>query len=338
LKMQVTQIRMSDYPGSRAPREIWQTTHDPLPELRDGQVAARIDYISIDPGMTAWIANKRGYMPPVRPGGVMRAFGVAEIIESRSDSLKTGDWITGFLGMRSHGVFNDKDVRPIAVDMAPPELFLSGLGMTGYTAYFGMMDIGQPQAGETVVVSAAAGAVGSIAAQLAKNAGARVIGIAGGQKKCRYLTETLKLDAAIDYKSEDISARLDALAPDYIDLYYDNVGGDILDLALERMKYRGRIVVCGAVSQYDKMDNPQGPANYLQIVMQSVKMQGFTMRDYMHRIPEAVAELGTGLKDGSLICRQHILPGLDSFPDGLEMLLAGGNEGKLLIRVDHQGA
>jgi NADPH-dependent curcumin reductase CurA len=313
LKMQVTQIRMSDYPGSRAPREIWQTTHDPLPELRDGQVAARIDYISIDPGMTAWIANKRGYMPPVRPGGVMRAFGVAEIIESRSDSLKTGDWITGFLGMRSHGVFNDKDVRPIAVDMAPPELFLSGLGMTGYTAYFGMMDIGQPQAGETVVVSAAAGAVGSIAAQLAKNAGARVIGIAGGQKKCRYLTETLKLDAAIDYKSEDISARLDALAPDYIDLYYDNVGGDILDLALERM-------------------------NYLQIVMQSVKMQGFTMRDYMHRIPEAVAELGTGLKDGSLICRQHILPGLDSFPDGLEMLLAGGNEGKLLIRVDHQGA
>ena len=331
----VTQIRMSDYPGNRAPREIWQTTNDALPELRDGQVAARIDYVSIDPGMTGWITNKRGYMPPVRPGSVMRAFGVGEIIESRSDSFAVGDWITGFLGMRSHGVFNDKDVRPIAVDMAPAELFLSGLGMTGYTAYFGMMDIGRPQPDETVVVSAAAGAVGSIAAQLAKNAGARVIGIAGGEKKCRYLTETLKLDAAIDYKSEDIAARLDALAPDHIDLYYDNVGGEILDLALERMKYRGRIVVCGAVSQYGK-ENPQGPANYLQIVMQSITMQGFTMRDYMHRIPEAVQELGASLKDGSLICRQHILQGLDSFPDGFEMLLAGANEGKLLIRVDHQ--
>jgi NADPH-dependent curcumin reductase CurA len=333
----VTQIRMSEYPGNRAPREIWLTTHDALPELRDGQVAVRIDFVSIDPGMTGWITDKRGYMPPVRPGSVMRAFGVGKIIESRSDSLAVGDWITGFLGMRSHGVFNDKDVRPIVVDMAPPELFLSGLGMTGYTAYFGMMDIGRPETGETVVVSAAAGAVGSIAAQLAKNAGARVIGIAGGEKKCRYLTETLKLDAAIDYKSEDIAARLDDLAPDHIDLYYDNVGGDILDLALERMKYRGRIVVCGAISQYDK-ENPQGPANYLQIVMQSIKMQGFTMRDYMHRIPEAVAALSVGLNDGSLICRQHILQGLDSFPDGFEMLLAGANEGKLLIRVDHQNA
>ncbi|MDA8524008.1 NADP-dependent oxidoreductase [Alphaproteobacteria bacterium] len=333
----ITQIRMSDYPGRRAPREIWQTTHDALPELRDGQVAARIDFVSIDPGMTGWITDKRGYMPPVRPGSVMRAFGVGEIIESRSDNLAVGDWITGFLGMRSHGVFNDKDLRLIDVEMAPPELFLSGLGMTGYTAYFGMMDIGRPKADETIVVSAAAGAVGSMAAQLAKNAGARVIGIAGGAEKCRYLTETLKLDAAIDYKSENIGARLDDLAPNHIDLYYDNVGGDILDLALERMQYRGRIVVCGAISQYDK-ETPQGPANYLQIVMQSIKMQGFTMRDYMHRVPEAVQELSVGLKDGSLICRQHILQGLDSFPDGFEMLLAGANEGKLLIRVDHQGA
>ena len=331
----ITQIRMSDYPGSRAPREIWQTTHDPLPLLKEGQVAARIDWVSIDPGMTAWITDKRGYMPPVRPGGVMRAFGVGEVTESRSENLAVGDWITGFLGVRSHGVFNDKDVRPIAVDMAAPELYLSGLGMTGYTAYFGMMDIGRPEAGETVVVSAAAGAVGSIAAQLAKNAGARVIGIAGGAEKCRYLTETLKLDAAIDYKSEDVAARLDALAPDYIDLYYDNVGGETLDLALERMKYRGRIVVCGAVSQYENMGNPQGPANYLQIVMQSVKMQGFTMRDYMHRVPEALVALAAGLEDGSLICRQHILDGIDSFPDGLELLLAGGNQGKLLIRINH---
>ena len=186
--------------------------------------------------------------------------------------------------------------------------------MTGYTAYFGMMDIGRPREGETIVVSAAAGAVGSIAAQLAKNAGARVNGIAGGTEKCRYLTETLKLDAAIDYKSENIAARLDELAPDYIDLYYDNVGGEILDLVLARMKYQGRIVVCGAISQYGDMDNQQGPTNFMQIVTQSIKMQGFTMRDYMHRIPEAVASLAAGLQDGSLICRQHIWVGLSSFP------------------------
>lgn len=332
---EITQIRMSDYPGDRPAREVWQTTHDPLPSLREGQVAARVDWVSIDPGMTGWISNKRNYMPPVRPGGAMRAFGVGEIIESRSENLAVGDWITGFLGMRSHGVYNDRDVRTIDADLASPELFLSGLGMTGYTAYFGMMDIGQPQAGETVIVSAAAGAVGSIAAQLAKNAGARVIGIAGGAEKCSYLTEVLKLDAAIDYKSENVAARLDELAPDYIDLYYDNVGGDILDVALERMKYRGRIVVCGAISQYGKTDKQEGPSNYLQIVMQSLKVQGFTMRDYMHRVPEAVEVLAKGLQDGSLICRQHILEGLASFPDGFEMLLTGGNQGKLLIRIDH---
>lgn len=333
--MPITQIRMSDYPGDRAPRDIWETTHEPLPMLKEGQVAARIDYVSIDPGMSGWITNKRNYMPPVRPGGVMRAFGVGEIIESRSNHLAVGDWITGFLGVRSHGLFNDKDVRPIDINMAAPELFLSGLGMTGYTAYFGMMDIGRPKAGEIVVVSAAAGAVGSMAAQLAKNAGARVIGIAGGAEKCRYLSETLKLDAAIDYKSENIAARLDALAPDYIDLYYDNVGGEILDLALARMKYQGRVVVCGAISQYSDMDNQQGPTNFMQIITQSIKIQGFTMRDYMHRIPEAVDALATGLQDGSFICRQHILDGLERFPDGFEMLLNGANQGKLLIRVDH---
>lgn len=333
--MPITQIRMSDYPAGRAPRDIWETTHEPLPTLKEGQVAARIDYVSIDPGMSGWITNKRNYMPPVRPGGVMRAFGVGEIIESRSNHLAVGDWITGFLGVRSHGLFNDKDVRAIDINMAAPELFLSGLGMTGYTAYFGMMDIGRPKAGETVVVSAAAGAVGSMAAQLAKNAGARVIGIAGGAEKCRYLSETLKLDAAIDYKSENIAARLDELAPDYIDLYYDNVGGEILDLALARMKYQGRVVVCGAISQYGDMDNQQGPTNFMQIVTQSIKMQGFTMRDYMHRIPEAVDALAAGLQDGSLISRQHILDGLEWFPDGFEMLLSGANQGKLLIRVDH---
>ena len=333
--MLTSQIRLSDYPAGRPTSGFWQMTHDQIPAINEGDVMLRINWISVDPGMSGWITNKRNYMSPVHPGGVMRAFGVGEIIESRSNHLAVGDWITGFLGVRSHGLFNDKDVRPIDINMAAPELFLSGLGMTGYTAYFGMMDIGRPRAGETIVVSAAAGAVGSIAAQLAKNAGARVIGIAGGTEKCRYLTETLKLDAAIDYKSENIAARLDELAPDYIDLYYDNVGGEILDLVLARMKYQGRIVVCGAISQYGDMDNQQGPTNFMQIVTQSIKMQSFTMRDYMHRIPEAVAALAAGLQDGSLICRQHILDGLEQFPDGFEMLLSGANQGKLLIRVDH---
>ena len=305
--------------------------------MTKGDVLVRIDWLSVDPGMSGWITDKPSYMPAVQPGGLMRAFGVGEVIESRSNMLSKGDWVTGFLGMQTEGVFKDKALRVIDTRLAPPHLYLSGLGMTGYTGYFGMMDIGMPQADETVVVSAASGAVGGIASQLAKRVGARVIGIAGGPEKCAYLTDVLGLDAAVDYKNENVQASVRAAAPDGVDLYFDNVGGDILDTLLTQMNYRGRIVVCGGISQYADWDAAKGPANYMRLVTHSLTMRGFTMRDYMHRVPEALSALASGWADGSIKFREHVLEGIESFPDAYEMLFEGRNHGKLLIDVrgDH---
>lgn len=333
----VKQVRLTDYPEGQAARPFWMVSEDTLSPLNEAEIKLRIDWVSVDPGMSGWITNKPSYMPPVKPGAVMRAFGVGEVVESRSDRFQIGDWATGFLGLQTEGTFSEKAVRKLDLGELPPHLFLSGLGMTGYTAYFGMMDIGCPEAGDTVVVSAASGAVGGIAAQLAKQAGARVIGIAGGPVKCAYLTDELGLDAAIDYKAGNLNEALDGAAPNGIDLYFDNVGGDILDAALERMNYRGRIVVCGGISQYADFGAARGPANYMRLVTHSLKMQGFTMRDYMHRVPEALQILAQGRADGSLKFREHVLQGLDTFPDAFEMLFDGRNHGKLLIdlRGDH---
>lgn len=327
------QIRMSQFPEARPPREVWQFTEDGVSELRDGEVSVRIDWLSVDPGMSGWITDKPNYMRPVQPGEVMRAFGVGEVVESRSPHFDRGDWVTGFLGLQTHGVYRDRLLRKIDPQLAPPQMFLSGLGMTGYTAYFGMMDIGRPASGETIVVSAASGAVGSVAVQLAKQAGGRVIGIAGGEEKCSYLRDVLQLDGVIDYKSGQLADQVEALTPDGVDLYYDNVGGDILDLLLTRMNYKGRIVVCGAISQYSETTPTKGPQNLLRLVTHSLAMRGFTMKDYMSRIPEAVDVLSRGWKEGSLVFREHILDGLDNFPEAYEMLFDGRNNGKLLIKV-----
>ena len=331
------QVRLTDYPEGRAARSYWSFSNEALPPLNEDEVKLRIDWLSVDPGMSGWITNKPSYMPPVQPGGVMRAFGVGEVIQSRSSILSKGEWVTGFLGMRTEGVFKDKALRVIDTSLAPPQLFLSGLGMTGYTAYFGMMDIGAPQAGETVVVSAASGAVGGIASQLAKRAGARVIGIAGGPEKCAYLTDVLGLDVAVDYKNDEVQAGVRAAAPNGVDLYFDNVGGDILDALLAQMNYRGRIVVCGGISQYADWDAAKGPANYMRLVTHSLTMRGFTMRDYMHRVPEALNALTSGWADGTIKFREHVLEGIESFPNAYEMLFDGRNHGKLLIDVrgDH---
>lgn len=339
------QVRMTDYPGARPPRDIWKVTKDDIPALQEGEVAIRIDWASVDPGMSGWITNKRSYMPPVAPGGVMRAFGVGQVTESRAKTLEKGDWVTGFLGIQTQAVFSADnpaplhELRKIPTDSIPPNLYLSGLGMTGYTAYFGMLDIGQPKAGETVVVSAASGAVGSVAAQLAKNAGARVIGIAGGPEKCRYLTQELGLDGAVDYKAGNLNEQLKALTPNRVDVYFDNVGGEILDALLLRMNYKGRIVVCGGISQYGAQSQSQGevkgPSNYLVMVAQSLTMRGFTMKDYMHRVPEALPVLAKSWSQGDLKFREHVVEGVENFPEAFEMLFDGRNHGKLLIKVQH---
>ncbi|MFN2098748.1 NADP-dependent oxidoreductase [Altererythrobacter sp. MF3-039] len=328
-----TQIRMLDYPGPNPARDMWGLTHDTPRAPDEGEIAVAIDTISIDPGMSGWITDKRSYMPPVKPGGVMRAFGVGEVIESKSDQFDVGDWVTGFTGVQTHGVYRAENLRKIDASLAPPEKFLSGFGMTGYTGYFGMSDLGQPKEGETVVVSAASGAVGSIAAQVAKAAGARVVGIAGGPKKCAYLLDELGLDAAIDYKGGGVDEALAQACPDEIDLYFDNVGGETLEAILGLMKYRGRIVVCGGISQYGDFAGARGPANFMSVVTHSLTIQGYTMRDYMHRVPEALEWLVPAWKDGSLKMREHVVEGIENFPDAYEMIFRGENHGKLLLKI-----
>jgi NADPH-dependent curcumin reductase CurA len=328
-----SQYRLTKFRTADTGNDIFELTHDDPPPVQDGEVLVRLDWISIDPAMTGWTTNKRSYMPPVQPGKIMRAFGIGEVMETKYEGLAAGDWVTGFTGMQTEGVLKGKHLRKVDVNLAPPNHYLSGLGMTGYTGYFGMLDIGKPEPGKTVVVSAAAGAVGTIAAQSAKMAGARVIGIAGGPIKCAFLKEELLLDGAIDYKSDNIGEGLTRECPNGIDIYFDNVGGDILDAVLARINYKGTIVVCGAISQYADFYNQAGPKNYMQLIAQSAKMQGFTMKDYMHRVPEAFIALLTAQKKGDLIFREHIVEGIESFPIAFEMLFRGGNQGKLLIKV-----
>ena len=327
------QYRMARYPAGDSLDGVFEATRDPLPSMASGDIRIRMSHISVDPGMRGWITPKRSYMPPVQPGEVMRAFGVGEVVESRAEGIAAGDWMTGFTGVQSEAVLAARTLRKVDTRLASPRDYLSGLGMTGYTAYFGLLDVGKPSAGETVVVSAAAGAVGSIAAQIARIKGCRVIGIAGGERKRRFLVDDLKVNSALDYKAGSITEQLSEAAPNGIDVYFDNVGGETLDAALGLINRHARIVVCGGISQYGDMDAVRGPSNYLQLVAQSARMQGFTMRDYLERIPEAFMALAQWRAAGEIIFREHIVRGIERFPEAFDMLFSGANEGKLLIEI-----
>ena len=332
------QFRLREYPVKAVNSNTWQMTSDAPQEPLEGQLLVRNRWLSVDPGMRGWITPKRSYMPPVQPGEVMRAFGVAEVVQSNAEGFKVGDVITGFTGVQTLGLVDAAMVRKVDLRYASEQQYLSGLGMTGYTAYFGLLDVGKPQAGQTVVVSAAAGAVGSIVCQIAKIKGCRVVGIAGGEEKTQYLKDTLGLDAVIDYKAGPIANALNAGAPQGIDVYFDNVGGDILDAVLMQINRHARIVVCGGISQYLDIEQVRGPANYLQLIAQSGTMQGFTMRDYMSRVPEAFMALAGWNTKGEVKFRDHVLQGIESFPQAFDMLFSGANQGKLLIQLPSENA
>jgi len=329
----ITQVRFAKPAEAIPTADTWAFTHDALPELQDGDIAVKMHYLSVDPAMKGWISTKRSYIDPVAQGAVMRGFGVGEVTESRSDYYQVGDFCTGFTGICTHGVYNSRALRKVDVSHAPVSSLMSGLGMPGFTAYFGLLDIGKPQAGETVVVSSAAGAVGHVVCQIAKLKGCRVVAIAGGPDKCRYLKEELGVDAVIDYRSEDMDAALKAAAPEGIDVFFDGVGGDILDAVLMQVNRHARLVICGAISQYGDMHKQVGPANYMQLIAQSATMQGFTMRDYMHRAKEAFVDLLTWQSQGKLQFNEHILEGVERFPEAVQMVFKGENHGKLMIKV-----
>ena len=303
-----------------------------VPEPGDGEMLARVRYVSIDPTIRTWMDDAPGYLPPIQIDEVIRSGGVAEVLASNSERFAPGQLLFGMTGWQDYVV--GADGYQTLPDGVPPTLALSLLGITGMTAYFGMTDVGRVQEGDVVVVSGAAGATGSTAGQIAKILGAKkVIGIAGGPQKCGYIADELGFDETIDYKSENVSARLREAAPDGIDLYFDNVGGEILDACLARLALRGRIVLCGAISGYNDRGAAKGPANYANLIIKRGRMEGFLILDYFDRLREGQAVIAGWLGEGKIKSSEHIVEGLENAPDALNLLFTGGNTGKVIVKV-----
>ena len=330
--------RLASRPTGLPTADDWSLSSDPVPEPADDEAVVAVQYISLDPAMRGWISDVPSYVPPVPIGNVMRAIGIGQVIESRSPAVTAGESVIGMFGVQEQAVVNARGLTKPDTTLAPAPVWLGTLGMTGLTAYFGIADIGKPVAGETVVVSGAGGAVGMVAGQLAKARGARVIGIAGGSAKCSYVLDDLGFDATIDYRSENVRRRLAALCPDGIDVYFDNVGGDVLDAVLGRLALHGRIVLCGAISQYNAGADVAGPRNYMALISRRASMTGFLITDYADRFGEGIAELAPMLADGRLQTREQIVEGIERFPEALNMLCAGENTGKLVLHVAPAGS
>jgi NADPH-dependent curcumin reductase CurA len=290
--------------------------------------------VSIDPAMRGWMNDVRSYMPPVGIGEVMRAGAIGRVVESAHPGFAPGEWLSGIFGVQEYAVSDGRGTYRLDPAVAPLPTHLAALGLTGLTAYFGLFDVGRPKPGDTVVVSGAAGAVGSIAGQLARLRGCRVIGIAGGPDKCRHVVEELRFDAAIDYKSQDVAAELRRLAPAGVDVYFDNVGGDILDAALTRLARGARVVICGAISQYNAQ-RVRGPSNYLMLLVARASMTGMVVLDYADRYSEAIARLTGWLHDGELVAHEEVVRGtVEDFVPVLLRLFTGANTGKLVLALD----
>ncbi len=311
---------------------------EPIRDLDEGEVLIRTVYLSLDPTNRIWMSDQDQYLPPVQIGETMRGGGIGVVERSRSDKFKQGDVVNpGLSGWATHTIAHEGMVSPVPVIPGVPlTAYMSVLGGTGLTAWFGMLDIGQPKAGETVVVSAAAGAVGSIAGQLAKLRGARVIGIAGGQAKCDWLVNDCGFDGAIDYKNEDVGAALDRLCPNGIDVNFENVGGEIMDQVFSRMNNFGRMTLCGMISTYNLEGPIKGPSDFGRILMHRLMIKGFIIIDYLHRAPEAFAELGPLVASGQLKWKAHVEDGLENAVDAVGRLFTGDHDGKLLIRVSQE--
>lgn len=320
-------------PGLITP-DVFTVKEAPLAEPGDGEIRVEIAYISLDPAMRGWINEGRSYVPPVAIGGVMRAFSVGIVDASRNAAFKVGDAVQGMLGAQQYAISDGKALVKVDPSAAPLERWVGGLGMPGWTAYFGLLEVGQPKAGETVVVSAASGAVGSIVGQIAKIKGCRAVGLAGGPEKCRYVVDELGFDACIDYKSGNLAEQLKAACPRGIDVNFENVGGDILDTILMQMNVHGRIALCGLISAYNATKLPEGPKNLRAVLTQRLTMRGLIVLDWIDRVPEAIAQLGAWHREGKLKIREDVRTGsLEAFTETLNLLYTGGNNGKLVLKV-----
>jgi len=327
------QFLLAQRPIGAPTRETFDYVEKPVSAPGPNQILVKVEYLSIDPAMRGWMNDAKSYIPPVGIGEVMRALGVGKVIASQHPDYKEGDYVNGALGVQAYYLGEPKGFYKVDPQQAPLPRYLSALGMTGMTAYFALLAVGQPKAGETVVISGAAGAVGSVAGQIAKIKGCRVVGIAGGADKCRFLTEKLGFDGAIDYKNEELAAGLKRECPKGVDVFFDNVGGDILDTVLQRISVGARVVICGAISQYNNKEAVKGPSNYLSLLVNRARMEGMVVTDYVTRYPEAMRDMAEWLASGQLKSKEDIIEGLQTFPDTLMKLFTGGNFGKLVLKV-----
>ena len=330
------QIRLAKRPVGIPQDDVWEKTEDAPQQPAEGEIAVAVEYLAVDPAMRGWMNDARSYTSPVGIGEVMRAVGVGTVTATKSDQFAVGDAVLGLTGVQTHYTGTAEGFMKVMPEFAPLPKFLGGLGMPGLTAYFGLLDVGQPKEGETVLVSAAGGAVGSVVGQIAKLKGCRVVGIAGGQEKCDYVVENYGFDECIDYKNQDLSASIKAACPNGVDVYFDNVGGETLEAALGRIAMNGRVVVSGAVSQYNNSDGKgiTGPNNFLQVLVQRARIEGFVIIDYMSKFPEAMMEMFGWLNEGKLRLDEHIVDGIENFPQALRMLFDGVNKGKMIVKVN----
>ncbi|RZJ18756.1 MAG: NADP-dependent oxidoreductase [Haliea sp.] len=331
------QVRLASRPVGLPTRDNWSFTTEPVAAPGPGGVLVKTLCLSLDPAMRGWMNEGKSYIPPVEIGAVMRAGGVGEVIASNNPVFAVGDYVNAGLDVQEYCLIPEAQIKRSGMFKIDPRLgltaWLNVLGMPGMTGYFGLMDVGQPKAGETVVVSGAAGAVGQTVGQIAKLKGCRVVGIAGGKAKCDWVVKELGFDACIDYKAGEVKAGLKEHCPKGVDIYFDNVGGDILDAVLTRITRGARIIICGAISQYNNTTPVKGPANYLSLLVNRARMEGIVVFDYADRYPQAIAEMAGYLKDGTMKSKEDVVDGLENFPETLLKLFNGENFGKLVLRV-----
>lgn len=326
-------IILAERPSGLPDDDTWALEEGELPSPSEGELVVKVDHISLDPAMRGWLNDVRSYVPPVKIGEVMRAGVTGTVVESRHADFAVGDAVTGTLGVTEYAVTNGEGVRTIDTSVAGPATWLGALGMPGLTAYHGLHEVGEMKSGETVLISAAAGAVGSVAGQLAKAKGCTVIGVAGGAEKCAWLEE-IGFDAAIDYKNENVLKRLREVAPRGVDIYFDNVGGEILDAALANLRRNARIIICGAISTYNDDKPAPGPSRYMSLLVFRARMQGFLVFDYPDKDEAAIADLAGLIGSGALVARETIVEGgVEDFGRTLLGLFEGRNTGKLVLKI-----
>ena len=326
-------FRLVKRPVGEPKREDFAFDTEAVGEIADGQLLVKTLYLSLDPAMRGWMNDARSYIAPVGLGDVMRAGGIGTVILSKHPKFLAGDTVSGMLNVQEYVISDGKGMVKVDPKLAPLTTYLNVLGMPGMTAYFGLLESGQPKAGETLVVSGASGAVGATVGQVGKILGLRVVGIAGGKEKCDYAINEFGFDACIDYKNQDVRKALKETCPGGVDIYFDNVGGEILDIVLTRINQKARIVICGAISQYNNTEPVKGPSNYLSLLVNRARMEGIVVFDYAPRYKEGAMQLGQWMAEGKLKSREHIVEGLDTFPETLMKLFKGENFGKLVLKV-----